>query len=80
MHMRLAFRPIVENMPSRDLPSNLLFPSNPLTPVRIPSNPPATYVSPTDPYHINTQVIYDEPIVGPADDPVPVGTEGDQLA
>jgi hypothetical protein len=67
-------------MPSRDLPSNLLFPSNPLTPVKIPSNPPSTYVDPTDPYHINTQIIYDEPIVGPDDTPVPVGTEGDQMA
>lgn len=81
MRMRRAFSPVVETMPSRDLPSNLLFPTNPLSPIRIPSTPPSTYVDPTAPFHINTPLIYDEPIVGPDDGPPePGGDEGELLA
>lgn len=65
MRTRRSFRPAMELMPSRDLPSSLLFPTNPAAPIRIPTAPPVTHVDPTDPYQIPTPIPYDEPIVGP---------------
>jgi hypothetical protein len=82
MRTRRTFSPVLESMPSRDLPSNaVLFPINPCLPVRIPTEPPNVYVSPTAPIHINIDIPYYESTVGPDDStaPQPLGTLTEDL-
>lgn len=82
MRTRRTFRPALESMPSRDVPSDaVLFPINPLLPVRIPTEPPNVYISPISPIHINIDMPYYEPIVGPDDSstPQPLGTQTEDL-
>jgi hypothetical protein len=82
MRTRRTYRPFLESMPSRIVPSDAVyFPINPLLPVKIPTEPPNTYVSPTAPYHIRVEEPYHETIVGPDDSscPPPLGTPRDDM-
>lgn len=79
MRTRRAFRPAFEFMPSRDLPSNVLLPVDPLAPIMITPPPPPSPVDPTAPIHITAPLPYEEPIVGPDQPPAPIGTQPDYM-
>ncbi|AMV36629.1 hypothetical protein VT85_04295 [Planctomyces sp. SH-PL62] len=64
MRTRRAFRPHLESMPTRDLPSSTIV-SNPLAPIMVPTQPTQNYLDPSQPYHITTPGPYDEPYAGP---------------
>lgn len=82
MRTRRSFRPSLESMASRIVPSDAVyFPINPILPIMIPTEPPDTYISPTLPYYIRVEDPYYETIVGPDDssEPPPLGTPSDEM-
>ena len=73
MRTRRAFRPQLESMPFRDLPSSVI-PTDPMAPVTVPSQPRPNYVQPTSPTQVNPPAAQDEPYTGP-DTPPPTNPD-----
>ncbi len=74
MRTRRAFRPSLESMPRRDVPSGVVI-LDPLAPIMVPTQPRPNYLLPTDPYHITSPFPPEDPYVGP-DAPSPTSPTG----